>query len=393
MEIRTAYQSYRKKPFVARWSENGKSRNRFFATEKDRTQFIESFQLNATRQDASIPLIEPRKLIRWQEAVKLDPSADPVEVYRFWLQRKPAQASDILLSDASRAYLRMMVEVGRDVNYTGHARKALEDFRGEVGDKPIHTYDAEAFREHLYGLPYTAVTIRHRRSHLLCAFAWWVEQGWLSENPVEKVKRPQVVTDEPGILSVDDMARLFRMNQRVDPEICGLLALGAFAGMRTSAIAKVDYEEIDFVQRGILTPASKTKKRRRQWIEGLPDNLWKWLKHTPKEAFSMDQRQILHRRAEAYKRAGLLVESDDIAYENRKRQEQGKALVNWKPKFPPKNCLRHSFATYHVALHRDPGKTALILSHRNQEVLYQHYLGIATQEQAERYFNIVPKGR
>ena len=74
MEIRTAYQSYRKKPYVARWSENGKSRNRFFATEKDRAQFIESFQQNATRQDASIPLIEPRKLIRWQEAVKLDPA-------------------------------------------------------------------------------------------------------------------------------------------------------------------------------------------------------------------------------------------------------------------------------------------------------------------------------
>ena len=105
----------------------------------------------------------------------------------------------------------------------------------------------------------------------------------------------------------------------------------------------------------------------------------------------MDQRQILHRRAEAYKWAGLLVESDDIAYENRKRQEQGKPLVNWKPRFPPKNCLRHSFATYHVALHRDPGKTALILSHRNQEVLYQHYLGIATKEQAERYFDIWPR--
>ncbi len=87
---------------------------------------------------------------------------------------------------------------------------------------------------------------------------------------VEKVKRPKVVTDEPGILSVDDMVRLFRMNQKIDPEICGLLALGAFAGMRTSAIAKMDYEEIDFAQRGILIPASKTKKRRRQWIEGLP---------------------------------------------------------------------------------------------------------------------------
>jgi hypothetical protein len=35
--------------------------------------------------------------------------------------------------------------------------------------------------------------------------------------------------------------------------------------------------------------------------------------------------------------------------------------------------------TYHVALHRNPGKTALIFSHRDPDCLYRHYLGIATK--------------
>jgi len=389
MKFRLSHQPYRKKPYVVRWSENGKTYNRFFATEADRTHFIKNFN----QQDVTISLIEPHKLYRWQEASRLAPEADPVEVFRFWLQHQPKVSKTVYLTDAARAYLRMMAEVGRDKNYTGHARKALEDFEHEAGNKPIHEFDTECLREHLFGLPYAAVTIRHRRSHLLCAFAWWVEQGWISENSVQKVKRPQVVTDEPGILSVEEMAKLFRANEKIDPEICGLLALGAFAGMRASAIAKVDHEEIDFRQLGILTPASKTKKKRRQWIEGLPENLWEWLKRTPSEAFAMTQRQMLHRRAEAFKRAGLLIEADDIAYENRKREKKGEPMVNWKVKHPPKNCLRHSFATYHVALHRDPGKTALILSHRNQEVLYQHYLGIATKEQASHYFQIKPSVR
>ena len=98
----------------------------------------------------------------------------------------------------------------------------------------------------------------------------------------------------------------------------------------------------------------------------------------------------MHRRSEALKRAGLLIEADDIAYENRKREERGEPRVKWKPKCPPKNCFRHSFVTYHVALYRDAGKTALLVSHRNQQILFQHYLGIATKEQAERYFQIVP---
>jgi len=179
---------------------------------------------------------------------------------------------------------------------------------------------------------------------------------------MKRVESPQIQDKEPEILTITEIRHLFRANEKVDPEICGLLALGAFAGMRSSAIARMDYAEIDFTQRGILTPAEKTKKKRRQWIEDLPDNLWAWLKKTPAAAFSMTHRQMLHRRAQAFKRAGLLVEADDIARANAKREARGEALLGLKPKCPPKNALRHSFVTYHVALHRNPGKTALIVS-------------------------------
>ena len=46
--------------------------------------------------------------------------------------------------------------------------------------------------------------------------------------------------------------------------------------------------------------------------------------------------------------------------------------------------------TYHVALHRNPGKTALIVSHKDQDCLYRHYLGIATKADAAKYFKIEP---
>jgi hypothetical protein len=108
----------------------------------------------------------------------------------------------------------------------------------------------------------------------------------------------------------------------------------------------------------------------------------------------MPHRHFMHRRSQALKRAGLLVEADDIARENEKREAKSlPPLTDIKPVCPPKNALRQSFVTYHVALHRDPGKTALIVSHRNQEILYQHYLGIATREAAAQYFKILPRKR
>jgi hypothetical protein len=51
------------------------------------------------------------------------------------------------------------------------------------------------------------------------------------------VRTPDVVTLEPGIFKVWEMEKIFRANEKVGPEVCGLLALGAFAGMRSSAIS------------------------------------------------------------------------------------------------------------------------------------------------------------
>lgn len=393
MRIHTAHQSYRKKPFVARWYEGTRQRNRFFATEAAREEFIQGlFKVNE-QTDPSLPQIELSKLIRWQQAMEIAPNADPVEVFQFWMRMKTQRQKieDRRLGDAATEYLQSMERMGRNASYIGHVRRALKDLQDKFGNRNVRDFKGQELSGYLFGLPYSKVTLRNKRNYLLGAFGWWKKQDWLEDNPMKKVETPIVQIKEPGILTVAETKQLFRVNEKVDPEICGLLALGAFAGMRSSAISRIDYSEIDLLQRGILTPAEKTKKKRRQWIEDLPDNLWEWIKKTPMHAFDMTHRQMLHRRSIAFKRAGLLVEADDLARENAKRERQGIDLLDQSPKCPPKNALRHSFVTYHVALHRNPGKTALIVSHRDQECLYKHYLGISNQQDAKEYFQIFPE--
>jgi integrase len=335
MKIHLIYQPKRKKPYIARWYEvpssakasDGKprQRNRFFSTESARSEFIEQFKKLSDRQDPSLHELAPHQLIRWQQAMAIAPEADPVEVFRFWMraQKEKLKVEERCLEHASTDYIRSMERVGRNHSYIGHVKRALADLRVELGNKLVRDITVEELADHLFGLPYSPVTLKNRRTTLLSAFAWWKQQGWVNHNTVKKVECPKVQDKEPGILTVDETRKLFRANEKVDPEICGLLALGPFAGMRTSAISRIDYSEIDFTQRGILTPAEKTKKHRRQWIEDLPDNLWVWLKKAPPQAFEMTHRQMLHRRSMALKRAGLLIEADDISRENAKRDRQG----------------------------------------------------------------------
>ncbi len=381
MEVKAHYREGRRCPWEARWWVHRKMRARFFATEKERDKFIREFSREIAHHGEEVFKFDKARMRRWQEVDERLPHVDPMELAEFWLAHHPAQQAAKTVAQGCAKFLENLRAGGSTAEYRKHVETALGRFAAGYGERLIGEVTADDIAGFLQGLPFQALTRRHMRGYLASAFKWFVKQGWARANPVAAVPAPKVVLAEPGILTVPEVEALFRANETVDPEICGLLALGAFAGMRASAVARLSFEELDFKNRAILTPASKTKKGRRHYIEGLPDNLWAWLERTPKSAFSLGPRQVAFRREAALRRAGLLVTKADV--------KRNPAL---QLRCPPKNALRHSFVSYHVALHRDPGRTALLVSHRDQNVLWDHYLGVATKEAAERYFEIRPGG-
>ena len=167
MKIHLVYQPKRKKPYIARWYEvpssakasDGKprQRNRFFATEASRSEFIEQFQKLSQRQDPSLGELAPHQLIRWQQAMAIAPKADPVEVFRFWIraQKEKLKVEERCLEAASADYIRSMERVGRNHSYIGHVKRALADLRDELGNKLVRDITVEELTDHLFGLPYS----------------------------------------------------------------------------------------------------------------------------------------------------------------------------------------------------------------------------------------------
>jgi integrase len=379
MEIKAHYRDGRRRPWEARWWVNRKPRSRFFATEKERDKFVREFNKEIAQHGTEVFQFDKALARRWQTVTEILPGVDPVEMAEFWLANH-ATEGDRTFSEAMQAYLLEMQRAGRDEAYQKQILRALERFSAKYGEKPLRDITSQDISEFIHDLPFQALSKKHYRTYLVGAFKWFIRQEWTQSNPASAVPTPKVHLAEPGILTVAETEALFRANEKVDPEICGLLALGAFAGMRSSAISRLAWDELDFKNRAILTPAAKTKKGRRHFIEGLPENLWSWLERTPAAAFKMSPREFARRREAAFARAGLLVTKAAA------KASKGKL----QPKAPPKNCLRHSFVSYHVALHRDPGKTALLVSHKNQAILWDHYLGVATAGNAGRYFGIGP---
>src|SRR5439155_9044205 len=61
-------------------------------------------------------------------------------------------------------------------------------------------------------------------------------------------------------------------------------------------------------------------------------------------------------------------------------------IDKWAP-----DVLRHSFASAHYAFHRDPARTAMIMGHRDQNMLLTHYRDLMKPSDAVRYWKVVPQ--
>lgn len=197
-----------------------------------------------------------------------------------------------------------------------------------------------------------------------------VFDGLLEVNPCARVRARPLVKKRVEILTVPQTAALlhtaltFTDGAGEKPFVIGLrrLALETFAGIRFGSTGRLAADDVKMDDRGILHPAASIKTRKQHYVEGFPDNLWQWLQIAP------DDRALTHRQ-----------------YLELKSRLFGAARVPH-----PRNCLRHGFPTYHLAVRKDPGLTAYLLCHRNQKKLWEDYKGNATEAEGRRFESLTP---
>jgi len=216
-------------------------------------------------------------------------------------------------------------------------------------------------------LPVAPSTRNHYRNIAIQAFNFAIARGYAVENPAAAAAKVKEAHGNIGILSITQTARLL---EATDRELLPYIAIGAFAGLRSSEIDRLDWSDINFESGLIKVEAMKrTRKntRRRRFVR-LQPNLREWLRPlqqlkgpiTPQEDF-----RALFDTARA--RAGL--------------------LRNW-----PQNALRHGFGSYHLAHFNDVNALALEMGN-SPEMIFNHYRELVTPKDAERYWNIRPAGR
>ena len=179
---------------------------------------------------------------------------------------------------------------------------------------------------------------------------------------------------EPSVLTPDEAERLLKAAlDNPDLGLLGAIVLALFCGLRTQEIQRLEWSQVRFSEsQPVVTIGAKIAKKRRIRHVEISANAVQWLSIVPECTGTVTQCR------------------DRNEYQKRFRKLLGFAkFEHWES-----NAMRHSFGSYHYALHGNPLETSRLLGHKaSDQVLFDHYRALATKTQAEAYFAICPPAK
>lgn len=246
--------------------------------------------------------------------------------------------------------------------YIREFRKTLERFALGKENTPIDEIGTDQIEDFLNRLNAAA----SRRSQLIdiqTLFAYALRRGYVRENIAKTIPKPQRDEMEPGILTVEQAKAVLVGAYTQHPECLRFVILVLFGGARPEEARSIDAGAVKDRPEGdtaikfglIDIPASVSKTGRRRLIEtNATFQAW-W-------SLGIGELPITEARA-------------------RKVREFAKP---W-----PHDGLRHSFVSYHSALHGEVA-TSTAAGH-SIAVMHRHYKAAVTKDSARQFFDLTPE--
>ena len=178
---------------------------------------------------------------------------------------------------------------------------------------------------------------------------------------------------EPAILTPEEAERLLKAAlAHPELDLLGAVTLALFCGIRTGELKRLNWDQVKLEETpAIVTVGAAIAKKRRVRNVDLPANAVSWLLLVKKRTGPVARNTHHNDYQKRFKKLLKFAEFE-----------------SWEV-----NAMRHSFGSYHFALHGNSLETSRQLGHKaNDQVLFDHYRALATRALAERYFGIKPSG-
>jgi len=260
---------------------------------------------------------------------------------------------------------------GVSLRYRQELARELEA-ANKVLAKPVSEITSAEIDDFLRSLTVGSRSRQNTRAVLVTAFRFARSRGYLprDRNTAADIStRVKVKTGEVEIFTPHEMAALLAA---ADADTLPLIALGAFAGLRTAEISRLEWKDIDFAQDIITVSAAKSKTASRRIVPIQP-NLAQWLAPWMKT------------RGPVMPVTHLPAHSAWARLSEREARTAAAAKVQWKH-----NALRHSYGSYRLAKNRNAAEVALEMGNSPQ-MIFKHYRELVTPRDAAAWWAIAPE--
>ncbi len=223
--------------------------------------------------------------------------------------------------------------------------RALEEKFGAIAMDSIAPLELEKWI-HSRGNSSTTAATYYRYARMF--WRWAYKKQLIEHNTIERVDSP-VAKVRLNILTPAQMKDFLALDCPKWLHVAFLL--GGFAGLRTEELLRMDWSAVLHDEQSIHVR------------KGIQKNSGGWAERY------VDFTDPIKRRLKDLKGSGKIIPVPFITF-RRGRLSAAKSinLESW-----PANCLRHSFASYHLALHGDAGKTGHQMGHTSSAMVYRTY--------------------
>lgn len=263
--------------------------------------------------------------------------------------------------DVVEALLEARKQDGANRSYLSNLRAVLRRFGDSFAGEILGITSADVDRW-LRGLDVSNSSRNSMLAFVKVLFSFARERNYLpADQPTaaEQVKKLKHGQSATALFTPPEMEKLLHA---APIHLVPFHALGAFAGIRTVEITRLDRSAID-LKRRIITISAGVAKTRSRRVVPIHDNLAAWLKPFPPKGRVILSGEIMKEKTALARSLGL----------------------GW-----PRNVLRHSFITYRLAKIKSADQVALEADN-SPAVVFKHYHELAIEEGSDKWFGIQPK--
>jgi integrase len=309
---------------------------------------------------------------RFVESFKILEGDRIIEASKDFARRNPTKRKPRTVREVSDELIALKTKRGGSGRYIEDLRNRLDTFSKAFAVDVAHvtTGDVQGWLDRMKGSPRTVKNFRDTANTL---FKFAESHSYIArgENPVTATQKPETRNGEP--ITIYTPAELQRLIVASPDWFRPVIALQAFAGLRSAEVARLDWGDVKIERGHIELGASKTKTATRRLVPIAP-NLALWLKPHVKQSGKV----FKHSRAYFHEVQRNL----SVATATKKEK-----ALEWKH-----NALRHSFISYRVADTSDVPKVALE-SGNSPAMIFAHYRELVTPADAKLWFAIIPEDK